>query len=172
MSDEVRQKILDRLYETQKVLTSPRQRAIMNVFIDHIEAETGKFDLERAMHTLVDHPVYSFYGTDQVAEKHLEGQEAIRNLYSGYAEVLPRQESFADRIIVGDDAIVFEGYIEIGPELANAMAPEVKAEPGRDYVVRKQLCVIVPFDESAKMTGEISYFDGPFTQEDIIYLDN
>jgi hypothetical protein len=187
--EEQRQTLTERLYEmrTDTDLDSPNRQAMIDVLIDHHEAETGiygpenattadhgeeemgVFDLEKTMGTLVNEPIYGFFGSNQFARQ-VTGQQAVRAMYTQYGEVLPRQQMFADRVTVGNDAIVFEGYIEMRPGLASAIAPEVTPDTSRPWVLRKHLCVIFPF-EGGKMTGEISYFDGPLTAQDIAYIE-
>jgi hypothetical protein len=165
-------KALDFLIASRADLEDDQQRAMLDTVIEHIQAETVDFNLERIMATMVPEPYFAFYGIPQMGD--ISGQDAIRSFYqlqSPDADAI-EFELFIDRLVIGKDAIVTEGILEGSPDSVAKFAPDAKfeIEPGRPVVFRKRFCEIWPF-EGEKLTGELNYFDGPFEQRDVVYLD-
>jgi hypothetical protein len=128
-------------------LTEPRHRAMVDVFIEHIEAERA-CDVERFLAHQVEHPVYRRFGA---VEWHLPPD--VKQWYSVMESggEFPEYEMEMERFFVGDDGIATDGVLKMrstGRKLVahNMTLPADGAEDDT-YIVTRRFAMFIPFVE-------------------------
>jgi hypothetical protein len=145
-----------RLRERLAKTESPRQRAMLETVIEHLEAEAA-MSLDRLLATLAPEPKYHLWanGADY-GPKSLEGVAAYYGqLVEDNRGVL---EFDIDRIVVDDECIVTEGWIRAinRGAIAKARGWIVDDDQG-DYLVTQRAVILWPFNEAGQMVGEDGY---------------
>ena len=147
----------ERLDRTQNL----RHRAILECLRDHLLAEMqGDFDL--LLSTLSTDPQYHFWVDGSGFGDGPRGIDAVRAHYEQlYAEGRSVLEYDIDRIVLGDDHIVTEGWFDQIFPGAILEKRGVKLDDSEAvYAHRMRLVLIWPFDQDAKLLGEDSYANG------------
>ncbi|MBW2272056.1 MAG: hypothetical protein JRG96_02195 [Deltaproteobacteria bacterium] len=156
---KVAQKELEQIQE-------PQRRRILENFIEHAEAEaSGKYEALMASCSRKSQ-VYATHGSEFTApqsyeelEQHYHGLIAM-NLYLIHFE--------AEKLVVGDDAVVIEGLVhQLYP--GNLLEPVFGVsieDPDGVYMLTKRTLVTFVFDEDGKGAGEHAWTDSPTTADD------
>jgi hypothetical protein len=156
------------LERAKKSVTDPKHQAMIDVFIEHLVAETSN-QLERTMATLVPDAVYHVWGQTPIGPDAPEGSKASREQVRANYEAgmnssrgFPRYELKTERFFVGDDGLAMDGTIlapVIGTELV-AWGQELPAGTAEDdeFVVSQRLALFIPFRDGL-MVGEDMYWD-------------
>lgn len=151
--------------------TDPRRRQMIEVHLAHMVAELLTLDIDALMATMVPEPEFDHYGLGGAGNTR-HGYEPVRTQYLRNFEKGPGQAGMQlERYTVGDNAIVNEGLVLMSEDFAFEMFPSLAAHaaPDRTVMVRKRACIVFPFVDGL-IAGETSYFDGPFTLDDVIEL--
>lgn len=160
--------VADRLAKTD----NPRHRHLLQVLLDHLEAEATK-DFARLLSTLSDDPQYHFWIADAGFDSGPKGLDAVTAHYTQlYEEGRNTVQYDIERIVVDDYCIVTEGeFHQVYPgSVLLARGLEVD-DPASPYALSMRLVLFWPYDEEGKLIGEDSYSDGlMFTPERLTKL--
>jgi hypothetical protein len=147
-------------------LTSPRQRRMLDVYLEHLVAEI-EGDVDRVMATVAPEPRYHVWVAP--GDSGPKGFAAVRDMYADmYSAKSHYFEMDFPLLVVDDDTIVAEllqrkivpGTALLGGPWAGSMAD---VDPDRHYLVTGRSLVIVPFDEECRVVGEDAYSGGAST---------
>lgn len=166
-----REKLIEDFAAHREATSIPRQRALLDVVIEHTRARVLDKDLERVMATMTPDAVCRFFGTAGIPD--YLGEKSLRKLYGKSIDAPPEAEGMQiERMTVGDRGVVIEGYLLLSMELFAAMFPEPaqSLRTGRAALLRKRCCTVYGFDEM-KISSVAQYFDGPYTEKDLFFLD-
>lgn len=134
----------------------PHRRANLEVLLAHMRAEMYDLDVDAVMATFGPEPSFIYYGTDQAP---IIGYDAIRAYYvEAFKFGVGRVACDFERLTVGDDTIIVEGYNVLGSKYVEKMLPELgdgDAE-GASKVLRRRCASFFPFVDG-KLTGEYFY---------------
>jgi hypothetical protein len=158
-----------------KTLNSPRQRLILENFIEHADAE-GKGLYELLMKSCSRHSQhYSAHGAGGDYAEHLpQSYSALETHYYGLIAANIYLIHFeVEKLIVGENELVVEGIVhqlhsgEIIKTIYNIDVDDPKAV----YQLTKRTCVFFIFDAEGKGAGEEAYSNGPTVAADIVKVD-
>ena len=149
-------------------LPSERQRRMIEVYIEHVIAETAG-ELDRLMKTMsADVAFHIWVGGQDIGPK---GTEAVRAMYAHMFDVTHMHyfEMDLKRLTVDDEAMVkeftqrrvFPGFNLKESPLAEALRARGE-EPDFDahYLSEGRLIVTIPFNQECQMMGEDAYTAG------------
>ena len=150
-------KMWSALEERLAATSSPRQRKMLEVVIEHAKAEADR-SVERLMATLVEDPRYHFWvGGRDIGPKGYDGvREYYRNFVASGGAVF---ESPKDRVVVDDHNVVSEAEVAnfVPGTVAKRRGYRVTDESGH-YLVRFRNVVFFQFgDDPSRALGEDSY---------------
>ena len=138
--------------------TSERQLAMLAEVVVHADGEyTG--DTPAVMGTLVDEPVYHYWGlAPSVAP---QGRGGVEQSYVNSSRT--DRDFDIDVLVVDDDHVVTEGTLRtaVSARRVEAMGADTGGEqldPDRRYVVEMRMVVVWPFSPDGKLLGEDIYF--------------
>lgn len=137
-----------------KATENPRHRAIIETVIRHMRTE-GSNDLDGVVGTLAPNPI--FIHDDGHGPK---GTDEVRDYYAGMFTRggLGNMRVKQIRLIIDDDAAVTEFKISrIVPWKQAKEAGYAIPEESGHYAVHRSMVTVMPFDEEARLGGEISY---------------
>lgn len=155
--------------ELEKI-EEPHRRRILENFIEHAEAEaSGKYQ-ELMASCSRKSQVYATHGSEFAAPQSYE--ELEQHYYNLIAMNLYVIHFEAEKLVVGDDAVVIEGLVhQLYP--GNLLEPVFGVtvdDPDAVYMLTKRTLVTFVFDEEGKGMGEHAWSDGPTTAEDFTKL--
>lgn len=159
----------------QQKLTNPRQRQILQNFIEHAEAE-GQGLYDTLMATCSRHSQhYSAYGAGGDYSAHLpQSYAALEQHYRGLIAANVYLIHFeVEKLIVGEDELVIEGIVHqlhSGAMLKAIHNIEVD-DPEAVYQLTKRTCLFFIFDQDGKGAGEEAYSNGASTAADVVKVD-
>lgn len=146
---------------------SPRQRAILENYREHMAAEIDG-DVDRIMATQVDEPEYHIWGQG-VGDTGPKGQAEVRAFYQDIMDndrnVL---EYEIEKIFCTDDQLFHEGTLRIvfpGKALAGFGMPIDDVDAW--YLYSYRTAAIFPYAEDGRAIGEDVYSDGPMNMDRI-----
>ncbi len=145
-----------RLRERLAKTESPRQRAMLETVIEHLDAEVD-LSLERLLATLAPEPKYHLWANG--ADYGPKGRDAIAAYYTQLVvEKRGVLEFDIERIVVDDDCVVTEGWIRAINKgaIARPRGWMVDDDEG-DYLVTQRVVLFWPFNEAGQMVGEDGY---------------
>ena len=151
---------------------NPRHRQLLQVLLDHLEAEATK-DFDRLVSTLSDDPQYHFWIPDAGFDAGPKGYDAVTAHYTQlYEEGRNTVQYDIERIVVDDYCIVTEGvFHQVFPGRVLVDRGLEVDDPSSPYALTMRLVLFWPYDADGKLTGEDSYSDGlMFTPERITKL--
>ena len=151
---------------------NPRQRLLLQVLLDHLEAEATK-DFDRLLSTLSNDPQYHFWIPDAGFDAGPKGHDAVTAHYTQlYEEGRNVVQYDIERIVVDDHCIVTEGvFHQVYPGRVLVGRGLEVDDPASPYALTMRLVLFWPYDDEGKLTGEDSYSDGlMFTPERITKL--
>lgn len=152
---------------------NPRHSAMLDVLIEHTIAEVRDLDIERTMDTLVEEPVYHYWG-DLVAMRmggidppRSANRAQVRAAYEdGMREGWLRMDTLeieVERFFISDEAIAWDGvqYMRVpGAALAANGEPFTDGGTVDDaYIKASRSAVFISFRDG-RMVGEDFYLDG------------
>jgi steroid delta-isomerase-like uncharacterized protein len=124
-----------------------RIAARIKLIDEHNEAEMA-LDLDRTLATLNEAPDY------KINNDEFSGRESVRAFYADLFTGFPDLKLEITRRYVSDDAITIE------VTLTGTHKNQWNGVPATGRRVQLPVCVIFPFDENDRLTGERAYFDG------------
>lgn len=155
-------------------LERPRQRQILQNFIDHARAEAnGNYQalMDSCSPGRQDYAVYGAAEAFQAAQP--QSFAALEQHYRGLIEMNLYLIHFEpEKLIVGEDELVIEGVVHqlYSGELLQAVHNIDIDDPQAVYMLSKKTCVFFTFDAEGKGCGEQAYSNGPATAADIVKL--
>jgi hypothetical protein len=156
-------------------LTNPRQRQILQNFIEHAEAE-GHGLYDELMATCSRHSQhYSAYGAGGDYSAHLpQCYPALETHYHGLiAANLYLIHFDVEKLIVGENELVIEGIVHqlhSGAMLRLIHNIDVD-DADAVYQLTKRTCLFFIFDKDGNGAGEEAYSNGPTTAADVVKID-
>jgi hypothetical protein len=153
--------------------TTPRYSQIIDVVLEHMIAENVELDIDRTMGTMIPEPRHEYFGCPGMETIPLVGFEAVRNYYLRTFALGPgRAEMEIMRVGIGNDAIFKEGNVLYSGMAARTKFPEFarQLDPDRPCIVRKRHLMVMSM-EGEKIASELHYLDGPYTLDDVEYLE-
>ncbi len=158
--------------ERLAVTTNHRHRLLLQVLIDHLQAEATE-DFDRLLSTLSDDPQYHFWIADSGFDAGPKGLAAVTSHYTQlYEEGRNTVHYDIERLVVDDYCIVTEGvFHQVYPgRVLQDRGLEVD-DPAGAYAVTMRLVLFWPYNDEGKLVGEDSYSDGlMFTPERVTKL--
>ena len=124
-----------------------RIAARMKLVDEHNQAEMD-LDLDRTLATLNDAPDYKFNNDE------FRGRETVRAFYADLFTGFPDFHVEVVRRYVSDEAIILEELV------SGTHKGQWNGIPATGRRIQLPVCVIFPFDENDRLSGERSYFDG------------
>lgn len=124
-----------------------RIAARIKLIDEHNEAEMA-LDLDRTLATLNEAPDY------KINNDEFSGRDSVRAFYADLFMGFPDLKLEITRRYVSDDAITIE------VTLTGTHKNQWIGIPATGRQVKLPFCVIFPFDENDRLTGERAYFDG------------
>ena len=165
------EKLLTDFAAFREALTSSKHQAMLDVVIEHLRARLIDKDLDRVMATMSPSAMCRYFGTIGIPD--YLGDISVRMLYRKSIDAEKNAEGLKlDRVFVSDQGVIIEGRLSLSMPLFASMFPE----PGkaitseRAAMMVKRVCMVYPMEEM-KISGVNHYFDGPWSQEDLAYLD-
>lgn len=158
-----------------KTLKNPRQRQILENFIDHAEAEAnGQYQrLMKSCSRKSQH--YSAYGAGGDYSSHLpQSYAALEEHYYGLIAANIYLIHFdVEKLIVGENELVVEGIVHQlhTGDMIKAIHNIDVNDPRAVYQLTKRTCIFFIFDEDGNGAGEEAYSNGPITAADIVKVD-
>ena len=123
-----------------------RIAARMKLIEEHCQAEMD-LDLDRTLATLNDAPDF------KINNDEFSGRESVRAFYADLFTGFPDLHIEITRHYVSDEVIIVEATLSgTHKNLFNGI-------PATGRRIQFPLCVIFPFDENDRITGERAYFD-------------
>jgi hypothetical protein len=145
-------RLRERLTETE----SPRQRAMLETVIEHLEAEEA-MSIDRLLATLAPEPKYHLWANG--ADCGPKSREGITDYYTQLVvDNRAVLEFDIDRIVVDDRCVVTEGWIRAINKGAIAKARGwIVDDDDADYLVTQRVVIFWPFNDAGQMVGEDGY---------------
>ncbi len=153
--------------------TNDRYSQIIDVVLEHMVAENVDFDIDRTMGTMVPEPRHEYFGCPGLETIPLVGFEAVRSYYLRTFALGPgRAEMDVIRVGIGNDATFKEGIVSYSGNAVRTKFPQFASQldPDRSCVVRKRHLMVITI-EGDRIESELHYLDGPYTLDDVEYLD-
>jgi hypothetical protein len=145
--------------------SDPARKALLAQVRDHIRSEV-RGDFDALMATLVDEPLYHFWGTDEDGGP--KGREAVETFYRGMLASGGNRFHFeVERIFVDEGGVVTEGRMRQpmpGVLVAASGVSEVDGEPvdpDAGYLSEWQILTVWPAGADGRLVGEDIYFGSP-----------
>jgi steroid delta-isomerase-like uncharacterized protein len=123
-----------------------RLAARINLVDEHVRAENAH-ELDGTMATLSETPLFKL-NNDEVV-----GRDGVRTFYADLFKGFPDFHIDVKDRHVSDDAIILEVII------SGTHMNEWSGIPASGRRVQFPLCVVFPFDDNDRITGERAYFD-------------
>ena len=145
--------------------SDPARKALLAQVRDHMRSEV-RGDFDTLMATLVDEPLYHFWGTDEDGGP--KGREAVETFYRGMLASGGNRFHFeVERIFVDEGGVVTEGRMRQpmpGVLVAASGVREVDGEPvdpDASYLSEWQILTVWPAGPDGRLVGEDIYFGSP-----------
>lgn len=165
-------KMVEDFAQFRAAQTSSKHQAMLDVVIEHLRARLIDKDIERVMATMSPNSICRFFGTVGIPD--YLGDISVRMLYKKSIDEAANAEGLKlDRVIVGDNGVAIEGRVLLSMELFAAMytEPAKAIKTDRAAMMQKRVCTVYSM-EDMKITAVNQYADGPYSAEDIVYLDD
>jgi steroid delta-isomerase-like uncharacterized protein len=124
-----------------------RLAARINLVDEHVRAE-NEHELDGTMATMNETPLFKL-NNDEVS-----GRDGVRAFYADLFQGFPDFHIDVTQRHVSDEAVILEVII------SGTHTNEWRGIPASGRPIEVPLCVVFPFDESDRITGERAYFDG------------
>ena len=128
-------------------MDEPRMAARIKLVDEHVRAENAH-KLDGTMATMNEAPLFKL-NNDEVS-----GREGVRAFYADLFQGFPDLHIDVTQPHVSDEAIVLEVII------SGTHMNQWSGIPASGRRVQVPFCIVFPFDESDRITGERAYFDG------------
>jgi hypothetical protein len=145
--------------------TDPRTRALLVQVRDHMKSEI-QGDFDALMATLIEEPVYHFWGTGEDGGP--KGREAVAAFYRNMIDSGGNRFHFeVERVFADPDGVVTEGRMlqpMAGAIVAASGVTEVEGQPvdpEASYLAEWQLLTVWPAGQDGRLVGEDIYFGSP-----------
>jgi hypothetical protein len=149
----------------------PVRRSMLRCFIEHWHSEFVEFDIDALMGTLVSEPQYQYFGSTPMRTE-FSGRAAVRDYYLATAGAgAAAQTSFeCSHVLFGNDAMALEGWtlITLSSDSVGLLDRPEAIDVTRRGIIRLPTYSLLPFRDGL-MVGERVYFDGPITEDHIVY---
>jgi hypothetical protein len=149
----------------------PIRRSMLRCFVDHWRSEFVEFDIDALMGTLVPEPEYQYLGSTPMRTE-FSGQAAVRDYYLATAGGgAAAQTSFeCSHVLFGHDAMALEGWtlMTLSSDSVGLLDRPETIDVTRRGIIRLPTYSLLPFRDGL-MIGERVYFDGPITEDHIVY---
>jgi hypothetical protein len=149
----------------------PVRRGMLSCFVDHWHSEFVEFDIDALMGTLVPQPEYQYFGSTPMRTE-FSGQTAVRDYYLATAGAgAAAQTSFeCSHVLFGNDAMALEGWtlMTLSSDSLGLFDRPEAIDVTRSGIIRLPTYSLLPFRDGL-MVGERVYFDGPITEDHIVY---
>ena len=165
------EKLTTDLAACREAQTSPKHQAMLDVISEHLHARLIDKDIDRLMATMHPSSMCRFFGTVGIPD--YLGDISVRMLYKKSIDAEKNAEGIKlDRVYVSDQGVVIEARLSLSMPLFASMFPEPAKTitSDRAALMTKRVCITYAM-EDMKIAGVNHYFDGPWTQEDLVYLD-
>jgi hypothetical protein len=147
------------------------RRSILRCFIDHWHSEFVEFDIDALMTTLVPEPEYQYLGSTPMRTE-FSGHAAVRDYYLATAGSGAAAETSYEcsHVLFGHDAMALEGWtlMTLSSDSVGLLDRPEAIDVTRRGIIRLPTYSLIPFRDGL-MVGERVYFDGPITENHIIY---
>jgi hypothetical protein len=152
--------------ELEKI-REPHRRKILENFIEHAEAESSGDYAALMASCSRKRQVYATHGSEFPAPQSYD--ELEKHYYNLIAMNIHVIHFEAEKLIVGDDAVVIEGLVhQLYPgKLIEPIFGVAVDDPEAVYLATKRALVTFVFDEDGKGAGEHAWSDGPLTADDL-----
>jgi steroid delta-isomerase-like uncharacterized protein len=124
-----------------------RLAARINLVEEHVRAENNH-ELDGTMATLNETPLF------KLNDEEVVGHDGVRGFYADLFQGFPDFHIDVTQRHVSDEAVILEVII------SGTHMNEWRGIPASGRRVGVPFCVVFPFDESDRITGERAYFDG------------
>jgi hypothetical protein len=149
----------------------PVRRSMLSCFIDHWHSEFVEFDIDALMRTLVPEPEYQYLGSTPMRTE-FSGQTAVREYYLATAGAgAAGQTSFeCSHVLFGNSVMALEGWtlMTLSSDSVVLLDQPEAIDVTRRGIIRLPTYSLLPFRDGL-MFGERVYFDGPITEDHIVY---
>jgi hypothetical protein len=149
----------------------PVRRSMLRCFIEHWHSEFVEFDIDALMGTLVPEPEYQYFGSTPMRTE-FSGQAAVGDYSLTTARACAAaQTSFeCSHVLFGNDTMALEGWtlMTLSSDSMGLLDRPEAIDLTRRGIIRLPTYSLLPFRDGL-MVGERVYFDGPITEDHIVY---
>jgi len=149
------------LTEAAATEPDPRLRANLELVARHVDAEV-RGDLDALMATLVDDPVYHYWGA--TTSPGPSGSAAVRAYYQESVKLGRNRLEYAiERVVPGPSAVVTEGVFRhaYSGEVLSSRGVRGVTDQGAWYLVEYRSVVVWPISDGGLLLGEEVYVGEP-----------